>query len=126
MTATPDEDLMEISLNEAVRARIGANCPDKVVLRLDKMPLPRALILKKATGQTLATLVKGLQEFDPEAMAAILWLALYLAGVRITFPMLCEIEELDLMEIFGDDEPEAEPVDPTEPPAPSPTKKSAK
>lgn len=126
MTATPDEDVVSISLNEAVRARIGANCPDKVALRLDKMPLPRALILKKATGHTLMTIHQGMEVFDPEAMAAILWLALYLAGVRITFTMLCEIEELDLMDLFDDGETEAEPVDPTEPPVSSPTKKSVK
>jgi hypothetical protein len=125
MTATPD-DVLEISLNEAVRARIGANCPETVALRLDKMPLPHALILKKATGQTLMTLVRGLEEFEPEALAAIIWFSLYLAGVRITFEMLCGIDELDLMEIFGDDEPVVEPVDPTGPSASSPKKKSVK
>jgi hypothetical protein len=125
-----DKDVLVLAFNEAARAKIGEGCPARAELRLDKFPLPRALLLKKATKLTPMALAEGLADLDPEAVAAAAWLALYLAGVRIKYDDLLTNEDLDLFDLIADDdeaeEGEEEGENPTVTSAAEPKKKTVK
>jgi hypothetical protein len=82
-------------------------------LDIEAMTLAQARAIKKQTGLTIRGLIAGLEDFDPDAMAALYWLMKVQNGVavdihKINFDVLKFAEALG--NAAGEDEAEEDPT----------------
>lgn len=99
--------LLHILLSDADRERLGA--PDPLVYDSGTWKVSEATALFKSAGMTRADMHKSLQAGNPEAKAALTWVALRRAGVQVRYSEL----DFDLLG-WALDDPNPEPEEPAE------------
>lgn len=77
-----------------------------------KLMLSEAYALKNMTGLTAPSWQRALSEFDPQAVAWLVWLVRTRSGEKVEFGELDF--DLGTVEILDAPQPEGEPVDPTQ------------
>lgn len=75
--------MIRFRLAEDDRARLA--CPELIEFDETRLRLSEARKLQKVSGFHPADFVKGLQEGNVDALAAVIWLAMHRAGVEVEY-----------------------------------------